>query len=174
MRANAESLSAKRAAKTSPCSPKSNRFYHRSTAREVLWKRPPPLVRFAANVPDELQRIVAKMLRKKKDERYQTMRDVLTDLRDLRENLKADEKLAASASRDSNATEIFRATTGDANIQTAETQYSFSRQIKRHKSLAAIVWIVLLAGAIALAYHFYAGAKPATFGAAENQSPFCR
>jgi hypothetical protein len=49
---------------------------------------PEPLSRFSSNVPDELQRIVGKMLRKNRDERYHTMKDVLTDLRDLRENLK--------------------------------------------------------------------------------------
>ena len=51
------------------------------------------LTRFSANVPDELQRIVSKMLRKKQDERYQTMKDLLTDLKSLRENLAFDERL---------------------------------------------------------------------------------
>jgi TolB-like protein len=103
------------------------------------------------------------MLRKNRDERYQTMKDVLTDLKDLRENLKADEKPARSAASEAAATEILRATTGDANVQTNATQYSFSRQIKRHKSLAAIVSIVFLGGVIALGYYFYA-AKNATVG----------
>ncbi|MDQ3749318.1 MAG: protein kinase [Acidobacteriota bacterium] len=135
------------------------------TFANLINAEPQPLSRFAANVPDEMQRIVAKMLRKNKDERYQTMMDVLTDSRDLRENLTLDEKLEKSRSPESeNATAILQATTGGPNLQTAETQYSFSRQIKRHKSLAAIVSIVLLGSVIALAYYFYAGAKPATGG----------
>jgi len=55
-----------------------------------------PLSRFAANAPDELQRIISKMLRKNKDERYQTMEDVLADLKDLKESLAFEEKLERS------------------------------------------------------------------------------
>ncbi len=48
---------------------------------------PQPLARFSSNVPEELQRIIAKTLRKNKDERYQTMRDLLTDLKSLQKRL---------------------------------------------------------------------------------------
>ena len=58
------------------------------TFANLINAEPEPLSRFSSNVPDELQRIVGKMLRKNRDERYHTMKDVLTDLRDLRENLK--------------------------------------------------------------------------------------
>ncbi len=97
------------------------------------------------------------MLRKKKDERYQTMRDILTDLRDLQENLTLDEKLEKFNSRGNrNTTDVLRTAAGDANLRTNETQPSFSLAIKRHKPLAAIVSVFLLGGAIALAYYFYA------------------
>jgi serine/threonine protein kinase/Tfp pilus assembly protein PilF len=122
-----------------------------------------PLSRFSTNVPDELQRIVSKMLRRKRGERYQTMKDVLTDLRDLRENLTLDEKLKKSRSPgNGNATAIVRAMTGDANLQTAETQNTLPQTIKRHKPLAAFAVVASLIGAIGLAYYvFYAG-KPAS------------
>lgn len=42
-----------------------------------------------------------------------------------------------------NATGILQATTGDANKTTAETSYSFARQIKRLKPLAAVALVVL-------------------------------
>jgi len=107
-----------------------------------------------------LQRIVAKMLKKNKDERYQTMKDVLTDLKSLRENLAFDERLEKSHSPgNKNATAIFQATTGDANIQTAEANYSFTRQIKRHKPLAALVLTALLVSAIGIGYYFLSAKK---------------
>jgi serine/threonine protein kinase/predicted Zn-dependent protease len=122
-----------------------------------------PLSRFSTNVPDELQRIVSKMLRKNRDERYQTMKDVLTDLRDLRENLKLDEKLEKSRSAENaNATAVLRATTGDANLQTAEAQNTLSQTIKGHKPLAAFVAVALLIGAIGLGYYFFYTGKPAS------------
>jgi len=118
--------------------------------------QPQPLSRFASNVPDELQRIVSKMLRKNKDERYQTMKDVLTDLKDLRENLSFEEKLERSAPpQTENATAILQPTTGDANKKTAETQRSFSQNIKTRKLLVAFtLFAVLLAGAI-LFYQYW-------------------
>ena len=114
------------------------------TFANLINGEPSPLARFSEGVPDELQHIVSKTLRKKKDERYQTMKDVLGDLKDLRENLKPDGKLT----RAGNTTETLHATT-------ARTQHSFSQQIKRHKPLAALALIALLVGAAALGYYFY-------------------
>ncbi len=92
------------------------------TFANLINSEPPPLSRFAANVPDELQRIALKMLRKNKDERYQTMKGLLADLKDLRENLAFDQRLEKShSSNTENATTTLQATTGDANLQTTET-----------------------------------------------------
>jgi len=132
------------------------------TFANLINAEPLPLSRFASNVPHELQRIVSKMLRKNKDERYQTMKDVLTDLKDLRENLTFEEKLErSSAPENANATAILQATTGDANIQTAVTNYSFTGQIKRHKPLAALVLFALLIGTIGFGYYFWSAKKSA-------------
>ncbi len=115
------------------------------TFANLINQEPQPLVRFAEGVPDELQRIVFNLLRKNKDERYQTIKDVLTDLKDLREKLSLEEKSERSAaSENGNATAIRQATTGSVNKQTAETQYSFSQKIKRHKPLAASALAALL------------------------------
>jgi eukaryotic-like serine/threonine-protein kinase len=133
------------------------------TFANLINAEPQPLSRFSTNVPDELQRIVLKMLRKKRDERYQTMNDVLTDLRDLRENLTLDEKLEKSrSSENENATAISRATVGNANLRTAETQNTLSQTIKRHRPLAAFVVVALLIGAISLGYYFFYAGKPAS------------
>ena len=50
----------------------------------ILNEEPEPLVRFKADVPDELQRIIGKLLRKDKDTRYQTAGGVLSDLEALK------------------------------------------------------------------------------------------
>ena len=54
------------------------------TSAAVLTKEPPPLTQFVPNAPAELQRIVRKALAKERDERYQTARDLMTDLKVLR------------------------------------------------------------------------------------------
>jgi len=53
----------------------------------ILDREPAPMTRFDAAVPSELQRIVGKALRKNRDERYQSTRDLLLDLQALREAL---------------------------------------------------------------------------------------
>ncbi|HJQ23384.1 MAG TPA: serine/threonine-protein kinase [Blastocatellia bacterium] len=57
------------------------------TLLAIVGDNPPPLARYADDVPDELQRITAKALRKDREERYQTMRDLLIDLENLRDEL---------------------------------------------------------------------------------------
>ena len=60
-------------------------------------REPPPLSRYAREVPDELERIVSKALRKNRDERYQTIKDLLLDLRSLKERLWFEAELERSA-----------------------------------------------------------------------------
>ena len=50
----------------------------------ILEHEPPPLAHFAPDVSPELQRIVRKCLAKDRDERYQTARDLMIDLKNLR------------------------------------------------------------------------------------------
>ena len=58
-----------------------------SLAHAIIQGTPEPLARYKANVPDDLQRVVEKSLRKHPDERYQTAGDILADLRALRRQL---------------------------------------------------------------------------------------
>jgi serine/threonine protein kinase/TolB-like protein len=127
------------------------------TFANLINAEPKPISRFSSNVPDELQRIVSKLLRKNREERYQTMKDVLTDLRDVRENLKLDQKgEKAHPPESEKATAVLQATTGDANQRTAEPQ-KISQTIKLHKALAAFALVALLIGAGLGYYFFYAG-----------------
>lgn len=62
----------------------------------ILDREPMPLARFSPDVPTELQRIAMKCLRKDGDDRYQTMKGLLADLRELREELAVEAKLQRS------------------------------------------------------------------------------
>ena len=54
----------------------------------------------ARNVPPELQRIISKALAKNRDERYQTAKDMLIDLRNLKKRLELDFEIERSAGPD--------------------------------------------------------------------------
>jgi eukaryotic-like serine/threonine-protein kinase len=62
----------------------------------ITQKEPPPLARFAPNVPAELDWIVTKALRKDRDERYQTIKELLTDLRRLKQRLEFEVEMERS------------------------------------------------------------------------------
>src|SRR5205085_6988503 len=63
----------------------------------ILEREPPPMMRYAKDAPEALEWIVTKALTKEKEERYQTAREMLTDLRRLEQRL----KLAAELRRSS-------------------------------------------------------------------------
>ena len=58
----------------------------------ILEKEPPSLSDLLPEVPADLQRIVRKALRKDREERYQTVRDMLVDLRVLKRELEFETK----------------------------------------------------------------------------------
>jgi len=53
----------------------------------IIQKRPRPMARFAPDVPLEMERIVNKALSKNVEERYQTVKDMLIDLKRLKRGL---------------------------------------------------------------------------------------
>lgn len=55
----------------------------------ILRSEPLPLERLSPNVPTELRRILKKTLRKDKAERYQTVKDLMLDLKNLRHELES-------------------------------------------------------------------------------------
>jgi eukaryotic-like serine/threonine-protein kinase len=62
---------------------------------------PPQLARYFRDVPAELERIISKALRKDRDERYQTSKDLLLDLQSLKQELEFEKKLERSKSQKS-------------------------------------------------------------------------
>ena len=66
------------------------------TLVSILEKEPASLDQFAPEVPGECQRIISKALRKDPEERYQTVKDLLIDLKTLKEELLFEQKLSRS------------------------------------------------------------------------------
>jgi serine/threonine protein kinase len=68
------------------------------TIVQILEKEPAPLAHAGApEVPQELQRIVAKSIAKDPEERYQTAKDMLIDLRNLKKRLELDAEIERSS-----------------------------------------------------------------------------
>src|SRR4029450_3937963 len=59
----------------------------REVMSSILEKEPPPLARYIAHTPAELQQIVSKTLRKDRKKRYRSAHDLLKALKDLRRKL---------------------------------------------------------------------------------------
>ena len=130
-------------------------------------KEPLPLARFAREVPAELERIVAKALRKRRDERYQTTKDLLLDLKALKQELEFTAKLERSAPRLSPATSSVTqsgATIDQLAVSTSEAskfhptpsaEYLITR-LQRHKLAAAVVLVAIAAAIAGLAAYLHA------------------
>lgn len=131
----------------------------------ITQKEPAPLARFAPNVPAELEWIVMKALRKDRDERYQTIKELITDLRRLKQRLEFESELERSAGPNSvtrsRISEPTLPTTPERAIRTEVKTIShvssaefIANGIKRHKIAAAVVALLLVV-ASASAFYFY-------------------
>jgi eukaryotic-like serine/threonine-protein kinase len=100
----------------------------------ILKPEPPTLSAMWQDVPLKLQSILQKVLRKNRDERYQTARGLLADLRNLKWEL-------------------------DATSSSAQTKaQSIISEIKRHKGGTLVISGAAILLAAALVYSFYRGA----------------
>jgi serine/threonine protein kinase/Tol biopolymer transport system component len=98
-----------------------------------LINQEPPLPQFVNGVSEKLQRIVSKTLKKNKDERYQTMEDLLSDLEGLRETSVSVGRLVKTATIEATDTNDFLQPTTDAlGKRTAGTEHGFSPPFKSH------------------------------------------
>jgi serine/threonine protein kinase/tetratricopeptide (TPR) repeat protein len=140
------------------------------TATDVLvaitQKEPAPIARFTPNVPAELDWIVMKALRKAKDERYQTIKELITDLRRLRQKLEFEVELERSVAPESvtrsNISAVPPAPTVSDRItptitKTATTMSSAEyivSGIRHHKVAAGLIGAIVVVSIIAAFVHF--------------------
>jgi len=129
--------------------------YEGKTTTEVLAEiisehEPPPLARYSREVPVELERIVSKALRKDRDERYQTIKDLLLDLQSLKQELEFKKKLARSMSQKA---ETFTDKREEANTIAASTTTrirgatNITELNRRHILIAALLTLATVTGA---------------------------
>lgn len=97
------------------------------TFANLINKEPEPLSRFVWGVPVELERIIAKTLRKNRNDRYQTMQCLLADLRELKEQITLGRKLELTSPPGSErVTQAIRAVTNGVAEETEKKDTSRS------------------------------------------------
>jgi eukaryotic-like serine/threonine-protein kinase len=136
----------------------------------ILQREPAPLTRFVPDVTAELERIVMKTLTKDREERYQTAKDLLIDLRNLKRKVEVDaeiERTLAPEFRSSASTASGKgapvttssslAATSPASVPPAAPSAEYIVfGIKRHKVAAAIALLVFVVAAVALFLYVHA------------------
>jgi eukaryotic-like serine/threonine-protein kinase len=131
------------------------------TFAAILKTEPPPLTRLAPETPAELVRIVTKALRKDREERYQVVKDLLLDLKSLKEEVDFQAKLDRSASTPRSEDQISttaatpRSETDEIKTAVSTITHSLSVEIKRHKAGALIVVAVLALLTVAAGFGLY-------------------
>ena len=119
----------------------------------ILHKEPKPLNK--TEVPPEIKKIIGKCLRKDRDERYQTIKDVFNDLKDVKQELEFQNKLERTVSpeKEKPKTQLLQAATIDEIHQTT-TNETIIGKAKSNKLLVVGLAILLLS-AIGFAYWFF-------------------
>jgi eukaryotic-like serine/threonine-protein kinase len=134
----------------------------------IIYKEPVPIGEIAEDCPKELSRIVKKSLRKDREERYQTAKDFLLDIKTLRREMELEHELEVSISPNrfneiiSRSHEITRKSLGQkVTVENAKTQLLENQTItqisgevfnrpkpKKHASMAlfAVLGLALLGG----------------------------
>ena len=128
----------------------------------------PPLARYTREATDELERIVEKALAKQREQRYQSVKDLLNDLRHCKKRLEIDAELERTA------TDRITVSTWDGvsvapktlAAKTTQTHPSSSaeyivNQVKLHKRGALITLGMLVVAAFAAGSFWYFKSTPA-------------
>ncbi len=135
-----------------------------ATASEViaaiLRDSPPPLADHAIEAPRELERIVNNALRKNREERYQTVGELFSDLKDLKQELELQARVEQPASTEGKKTA--RAASGAAMI------ISGNERKRKGVLLVAGALIVTIA---ALAYFQFVNNRAPAIDSAEKPRP---
>jgi serine/threonine protein kinase/tetratricopeptide (TPR) repeat protein len=141
----------------------------------ILQKEPAPLVRYANEVPDELERIAAKALTKDPEARYQTAKDMLIDLRNLKRKLEVDAEidrtvppeLRAAVSTGglpggpSTASGAVAATSVAGTPHSASSAEYIAGEIRRHKKGVALIAGLFVLALIVAGVFYFSRKKPA-------------
>jgi eukaryotic-like serine/threonine-protein kinase len=122
------------------------------TIGSALNKEPVPLSRQTPEVPHEIERIINKALRKDREERYQTAKDLLIDLKAVKQDLESQNKLERTAAPDLEEAkkQIPDDTTSDIAPHTTSSAEYIVNSIKHHKRSAVLGLLSLTIALIVL------------------------
>ena len=128
----------------------------------ILQRDPLPLSHHQKDLPAELGRIVSKLLTKDREERYQTAKDLLVDLRTLKRKLEVEAELDRSVPADLPGANPTAPASASPTSPTREPNASSAEYIlsglKQHKLTATIVALVLVATVVGIG--LYASGRP--------------
>jgi eukaryotic-like serine/threonine-protein kinase len=123
------------------------------TLNRIIREPAPPLISFNPEVPPDVQKIIRRCLAKDPEDRYQSIKDVAIELRELRRELTSDldttvppATSASTKSRDQRSTAqrtaVSDVVAGQTHLSSAEYIVS---EIKQHKSAATLLSVLVLA-----------------------------
>ena len=128
----------------------------------ILQKEPAPLTRYIKDVPAELERIVGKSLTKNREERYQTAKDLLIDLRNLKRRLEVDAELDRTVPSELRVPLMTASGPSQASVASSASvpaassaEYIFSG-LKQHKIAAGIAVVIILAVVVGISLYVHA------------------
>lgn len=144
---------------------------------KIIHAQPPPIKEFNPTAPADLQRIGRRCLQKDPEERYQTIKDVAIELKELHREMERATEIEHSMSPEITV-ELETSRTGDRAISISDetdivTAGGVARptssaeiivgEIKRHKAGAALIIATLAVAVAGIAYGLYrfVGRKPA-------------
>src|SRR5262249_39688398 len=126
----------------------------------ILHQEPAPIAKYTPGAPGELQWIVNKALRKGCDERYQTAKELLSDLKEVKEELEIQAKLKRRAApelgkeadgaapgrlaADWKTLDASAETIGEKGALTTSSARVILNEIKRHKRGATLIGVALI------------------------------
>ena len=124
----------------------------------ILHKEPSPIRQLLPGIPQDIERLINKTLRKDREERYQTAKDLLIDLRDAKQELEVQSRLERTSppTREEPNTQVTAATTADVAHTTSSAEYLISEITKRKRGIAAGL-IVLFLGLSGVGYWLFGG-----------------
>src|SRR5215510_10675124 len=134
----------------------------------VIYEPAPPLAELNPNAPAELQRIVRRCLAKDPEDRYQTIKDVAIELKELRREMQAaagfdttvppppKSETSGLTGADAARSQSFSQTTSAPSVSTRASSAEYIvTGIKQHKlAVGAIVFALLIGGVLLAVFNF--------------------
>ena len=117
----------------------------------ILQREPLPLSHYLSEVPGELERIIKKALRKDREERYQTAKDLLIDLRSFRKELEREAEMQRSLPPGS-AGSMSKGQSASAPAQYPSSAEYIVSEIKQHKRGVVLILALLVIAVVSGSY----------------------